>query len=137
MIIKEGLVIEEDGTLSFGNHEAIEKQKVENFEYQGNTYKISTYKEATRLEKNEELVLETVPGSTLHNFSSKDDLSRISFSIEGFPKSTIITVQLEEDAVYRVTSGKDNLGSMKSNISGKVKFSVDLSKPTHVVIEKV
>ena len=137
MIVEEILIVEEDGTLSFGNHEAEKKQKIENFPYEGNTYKISTYKEATRLEKNEELVLETIPGATFHNFSKEEDLSRISFSIEGFPTSTIVTVQLEENEVYRIMAGKDNLGSMKSNISGKVKFSVDLTKPTHVVIEKI
>ncbi|MCL2610124.1 MAG: endosialidase [Defluviitaleaceae bacterium] len=137
MIVKEGLIIEEDGTLGFGNHEAEKKQKVEGFQYKGNTYKVSTYQEATRLEKNDELVLETVPGATLHNFNKAEDLSRISFSIEGFPKSTIVTAQLEENEIYRITSGKNTLGNMKSNISGKVKFSVDLTKPTHVIIEKI
>ncbi|MCL1924959.1 MAG: endosialidase [Defluviitaleaceae bacterium] len=129
-------MIVKDGLLSFGNHEAEKKEKVEGFKHGENIYKVSTYKEATRLEKNEELVLETVPGTTIHDFNKKDDLSYVSFGIEGFPNSTIITVQLEEDSIYRITAGKDSLGSMKSNISGKIKFSVDLKTPKHIVIEK-
>lgn len=125
-----------EGRLNFGNHNSKTKEKVEGFVYENNKYKVSSYNEATRLEKNEELVLETVPGTTIHDFEKKEDKGFLSFSVEGFPTSTIITAQLEEDAIYRVTVGKDSLGSMKSNVSGKVKFSIDLTTPKHIVIEK-
>lgn len=130
------LITIKDGKLDFGNHASTKKEKVEGFMHEGNKYKVSSYNEATRLEKNEELVLETVPGTTIHDFEKSEDKGFLSFSVEGFPTSTIITAQLEEDSIYRVTAGKDSLGSMKSNVSGKVKFSVDLSNPKHIVIEK-
>lgn len=120
----EGIKVEENGTLSFGNFTIKEKQKVDDFVYDNNTYSLRTYNKATKLEKNQELLLETTPGAVVHNFY-KENKDSVTFDIIG-TTDTIVTLQLESDTLYRVTSGKNNLGSMLSNSAGKVKFSVEL-----------
>lgn len=124
MQMTETLIREEDNTLSFGNFESKTKQKFEGFMFEGNSYNVKTYSESTRLTKNKELLLETVPGSNIHHFH-KEDLEA-AFGITGFTNTTI-TVQLQEDTIYRISAGKNKLGSMSSGLSGKLSFSLDLS----------
>lgn len=52
-VIKELIRKESDGTLSFGNYEFDTKQKLSDFEYEGDLYKVKTFKEITKLEKTE------------------------------------------------------------------------------------
>ena len=54
--IKELIRIEEDGTLSFGAYELAEKAKKSDYEYEGDLYKVKTFDEITKLEKNDILV---------------------------------------------------------------------------------
>lgn len=135
--VNEGIRIESDKTLSFGNFQSDTKQKIDNFMFAKDIYNLRTYKQVTKLEKNEEFLLETNPGSAINNFF-KQNKDQVSFTVEGFA-NTIITLQLNEDTLYRVSSGKANLGNTKSNSSGKVKFSIDLSngKPQNVLVEKI
>ena len=46
-VIKELIRTEADGTLSFGNYELDKKSKVEDFEIDGDIYKVKTYNEST------------------------------------------------------------------------------------------
>ena len=53
MSVVEELIREEsDGSLSFGNYELASKTKKSDFPYGGASYKIKTFKEITKLEKN-------------------------------------------------------------------------------------
>ena len=53
MAVIEALIQkEENGTLSFGNYDLETKTKLSDFEYNGDLYKIKTFKEITKLEKN-------------------------------------------------------------------------------------
>lgn len=124
-----------DNTLTFGDFQSDTKQKFENFLFEGNSYNIRTYKETTRLTKNKELLLETVPGSLVHNFHK--EAGEAIFDIQSFA-DTNITVQLEPDTIYRVTAGKNKLGSLSSGISGKLSFALDLTdgKSQTVRLEK-
>ncbi len=61
-VIEELIREEKDGSISFGDYSQQEKQKVEGFEANGDIYKVKTYKDLTRLEKNGSLLLEAVPG---------------------------------------------------------------------------
>ena len=45
--------MEENGTISFGDYTLASKTKVEGFEFQGDLYKVKTFNEITKLEKNE------------------------------------------------------------------------------------
>ena len=67
-VIEELIRKEDDGSISFGNYLMDEKKKVLDFEVQGDLYKVKTFREITKLEKNGKLLLEVVPGATIHNF---------------------------------------------------------------------
>mgnify|MGYP000779019255 CR=1 FL=1 len=65
-VVEQLIRKEKDGTLSFGNYELATKSKVSDFEYEGDLYKIKTFKEITKLEKNGMFVYESVPVSYTH-----------------------------------------------------------------------
>ena len=67
-IVKELLRTEEDGRLSFGDYTLASKTKLDNFEFEGDLYKVKTFSEITKLEKNGMFVYESVPGSAVENF---------------------------------------------------------------------
>ena len=132
--IKEGIILNEDKTLSFGNYEVTEKIKVTDFNVDGNIYKIRTHTEVTRLSKNGNLLLETVPGATIHNLSIKE--KEANFSIEGLG-DTLITLELEPNTNYSLFINDVNIDKIKTNLSGKINFSTTLSKePQEIKIEK-
>ncbi|HAG03917.1 MAG TPA: endosialidase [Lachnospiraceae bacterium] len=134
-IVEEGIIKENDGTLSFGDYKREDKLKVENFESEGDIYKVRTHKDVTRLSKNSGLLLETVPGATVHSLKVESKLT--SFDIEG-NGSTQITIELENDSNYAIYVDDVEIGHIKSNFSGKVSFSVELSENSqHVAVKKL
>ena len=64
-VVKELIRSELDGTLSFGDYTLDTKTKKDGFEFQGDIYKVKTFKEITKLEKNGMFVYESVPSSAL------------------------------------------------------------------------
>ena len=62
-VVKELIRSEQDGSLSFGNYQLDTKSKVSDFEHCGDSYKVKTYNEITKLEKNGSFVYESVPGT--------------------------------------------------------------------------
>lgn len=132
--VDESIRLESDNTLSFGNYVTKEKQKVKNFEALGDVYNVKTHNEVTRLEKNGKLLIETVPGSTIHNFKASE--KEILFSAEGI-EDTQVTLELESDENYKIYVDDVNIGNAKTNMSGKLSFSIELStNPQKVRIEK-
>ena len=79
-VITELIRVEADNTLSFGNYKLEEKTKLTDFEFDGDLYKVKTFNEITKLEKNGGFVYESVPGSTVKNFMVGADA--VSFSVE-------------------------------------------------------
>ena len=67
-VVEELIRTEQDGTISFGNYTLGQKAKKSDFEYQGDVYKVKTFYEITKLERNDLFVYESVPG-TLQNIS--------------------------------------------------------------------
>jgi hypothetical protein len=67
-VVKELLRTEEDDTLSFGNYELDQKSKLADYEYKGDLYKVKTFKEITKLERNGTFVYESVPGTAVNHF---------------------------------------------------------------------
>ena len=104
------------------------------FEYQGDIYKVKTYNEITKLERNEMFVYESVPGTVAEHFKVTDD--SIEFEVEG-DKDAQITVQLENDTDYEVYVDGAAVGSMKTNMSGKLSVSVELEEGTSVKVKAV
>ena len=74
-VVKELIRSELDGTLSFGDYTLDTKTKKDGFEFQGDIYKVKTFKEITKLEKNGMFVYESVPGQEMHR--SHWNLNRI------------------------------------------------------------
>lgn len=123
MAVIENLIqINEDNTISFGNYLLNEKSKVPNFEVSGDIYNLKTYKEITRLEKNGALLIETLPGSTVHNFNMKEE--EFSFQIES-NNSLQITLELEAETEYSIKIDDESIGTFKTNLAGKLIFSHD------------
>ena len=79
-VVEELIRKDADGTLSFGNYLLDTKTKKSDFAFEGATYKIKTFKEITKLEKNGTLVYESVPGSTVTKFKGNPDV--VEFEVE-------------------------------------------------------
>ena len=130
-VVKELLRIESDGTLSFGDYTLASKAKLDGVEFQGDIYKVKTFAEITKLEKNEMFVYESVPGTTVENFAVSDE--GVTFKISGLAHAQF-TVGLAEASVYEVYVGAVSAGQMSTNLSGKLSASVDLNGETGVDI---
>ena len=134
-VVKELIRTEENGGISFGNYELPTKSKASDFPYQGDVYKVKTFKEITKLEKNGKMLLEAVPGATVLNFAQ--DERGVSFQVEA-EEDVQLTLELEADTEYKILVDDVNVGKMKTNMTGKVTFSVEIQKnATPVKIEKI
>jgi hypothetical protein len=125
------IIANEDDSISFGNHETQEKQKLEGFELNGEVYKVKTHNEITRLEKNGRLLFESVPGTTVSDLKLNSD--SMSFSLIGSAEDAQVTVELEADEEYTVYINEVQLGKVKSNLAGKISFSVDFASGSQTV----
>ena len=123
-VVEELLRAEGDGTISFGNLMLASKAKLEDYEHGGNLYKVKTFKELTKLEKNGMFAYESEPGTSVNGFSETEN--GVTFQVEG-SEDAQITVGLEEDTVYKVYVNGANVGEMKTNLSGKLNISVELA----------
>lgn len=133
-VIDEVIRVESDNSLSFGNYSVSEKQKVNDFEALGDVYKVKTHNEITRLEKNGKLLLETVPGTAVHNLKVSE--KGVKFLAEGID-DTQITLELESGVSYKIYVDDVNIGKMKANLSGKISFSAELgTSPKSIRIDK-
>ena len=134
-VIEELIRQEDNGSISFGNYLMDEKKKVLDFEVQGDLYKVKTYREITKLEKNGKMLLEAVPGATILHFLQNE--KEVSFQVEA-EEDVQLTLELEADTEYKILVDDVNVGKMKTNMTGKVNFSVKVQKSaTSVKIEKI
>ena len=133
-VIEELICIEQDGTISFGNYKLGQKAKKSDFEYQGDMYKVKTYNEITKLERNDMFVYESVPGTAAEHFKVTDE--DVEVAVEG-SRDAQITIQLENDTDYEVYVDGAAVGSMKTNMSGKLSVSVELEEGVSVQVKAV
>ena len=131
-VVEEILRSEADGSISFGNHKLAKKAKVEDYEHAGDLLKVKTYNEMTKLEKNGMFLYESVPGTSVINF--KEDENGVSFFVTG-DGDVQITVGLEEDTEYEVFVEEKAIGKMKTNMGGKLSFSVSLTDGEEVAVK--
>ncbi|MDO4965753.1 MAG: endosialidase [Lachnospiraceae bacterium] len=131
-IVKELLRTEADGSLSFGDYSLASKTKVEDYENAGNLYKVKTFNEITKLERDGAFVYESVPGTAVTNFKVEEN--GVSFTVCG-DKDADITLGLEEGTEYDVTVGSRNAGKMKTNLSGKLSISVELEGEGDITVK--
>lgn len=135
-VVSELIRTEADGTISFGNYELPAKSKKSDFEHDGDLYKVKTFKEITKLERNGMFVYESVPGTAVSHL--KATKNGMSFTVE-CPTDAQITVELEEETSYQVFVDDKEVGEMKTNLGGKLVLSVELdsTESAAVRIEKM
>ena len=122
--VKELLRAENDGRLSFGDYTLPSKTKKDNFEFQGDIYKVKTFAEITKLEKNGMFVYESVPGSAVEDFRETD--REVEFTVSA-PGDVQFTLELEPESEYEVFIDGESAGKMNTNLSGKLSVSVELT----------
>ena len=133
-VIKELIRTEENGTISFGDYELAQKSKISDYQYQGDMYKVKTFKEITKLERNGMFVYESVPGTSV--FELMQDGDSMNFTVEG-PEDAQITVEMVADTEYEVMIEGNSAGKMKTNLGGKLSFSVELGAAARVKVNIV
>ena len=135
-VINELIRSESNGTISFGNYLLDTKSKLSDFEHNGDLYKVKTFKEITKLERNGMFVYESVPGTAVNELKVTDSV--MEFSVEG-NEDAQITLELEPEAEYRVSINDATTDGMKTNLGGKLVLSVELGtgKKADVKVEKI
>ena len=122
-VVSELIRLESDGTVSFGDYSLDTKSKLDNVKHQGDIYKVKTFKDITKLERNGMFVYESVPGTTVEHLDATD--RGVSFTVEGLEDAQI-TLELEPETEYDITVGGVDAGAMKTNLGGKLSLSVEL-----------
>ena len=135
-VVSELIRTEADGSIRFGNYELPAKSKKSDFEHDGDLYKVKTFKEITKLERNGMFVYESVPGTAVSHLKATEN--GMSFTVE-CPTDAQITVELEEETSYQVFVDDKEVGEMKTNLGDKLVLSVELdsTESAAVRIEKM
>ena len=111
-VVKELIRTEENGTISFGDYEKNQKSKVSDYPHQGDMYKVKTFKEITKLERNGMFVYESVPGTAVFDLA-------------------------QDGSQYEVYLDGASTGKMETNLGGKLSFSVELGNGSAVDVKIV
>lgn len=131
-VVTELIRSEENGTISFGDYTLGAKSKLDNFEHAGDIYKVKTFGEITKLEKNGMFAYESVPGTAVMNMKATED--GVEFEVEGLEDAEI-TLGLAEETEYNVTVDGNNVGQMKTNLGGKLTLSVEMNSDAVVPVK--
>ena len=130
-VVKELIRTEENGAISFGDYELAQKSKLSDYQHQGDMYKVKTFKEITKLERNGMFVYESVPGTAVFNLTQSE--AQMDFHVEG-PEDAQFTVELAEETEYEIDIDGKSAGTMKTNLGGKLSLSVELEGADAVAI---
>ena len=131
-VVSELIRSEADGTISFGDYTLPQKSKLDNVKHAGDLYKVKTFREITKLERNGMFVYESVPGTTvLHLKASENEME---FQVEG-AEDAQITLELEPETEYDIKVNGVEAGQMKTNLGGKLSLSVELDANSCVPVK--
>lgn len=133
-VIKELIKKGANGTLCFGDYTLDTKTKLSDFEFEGDLYKVKTFKEITKLEKNGLFVYESVEGTAVTDFKVTENSA--SMKIEGI-SDVQVTLGLEPETKYDVKIDGNDHGTMKTNLSGKLVLSIELDEGQSRTVEAV
>ena len=133
-VVEELLRSESNGAISFGNHRLEKKAKLEDYQHEGDLLKVKTCREITKLEKNGSFLYESVPGTSVLEFTEKPD--GVEFVVEG-DEDAQITVGLSDDTAYEVFVGGESIGAIKTHFGGKLSLSVELETAGEVPVKIV
>ena len=132
--VKELLRTEADGTLSFGDYTLSSKTKLDDFEFAGDIYKVKTFAEITKLERNGMFAYESVPGSAVEHFKVTNEGVSFLVSAAG---DLQFTLELEPEKEYMVLIDGVSAGAMTTNLSGKLSVSLELNADAEAEIKVV
>ena len=132
--VKELIRVEADGSISFGDYELAVKTKLKDFNHQGYLYKVKTFQEITKLERNDLFVYESVPGTAVENFLVSAD--SVEFKVSG-PEDAQITLGMEEDTEYVTQVDGHESDRIKTSRGGKLVLSVELGGKESVGVKVV
>lgn len=121
----ELIYVQDNGKLAFGDYTLAAKAKKDGFEFGGDLYKVKTFQEITKLERNGMFVYESVPGTKVTDFSADD--KEISFTAEG-TTDTQVTVEMEPEKEFKLFVDGINIGKVKTNLGGKLVVSLQLTE---------
>ena len=130
-VVEELIRSEAGGAISFGNHKLAQKAKVEDFQHEGDLLKVKTFKDITKLEKNGMFLYESVPGTSVRDYTEKE--SGVEFVVEG-DEDAQITIGLDDDTEYEVFVGGKSIGKMTTGLGGKLSLSVELEAAGEVPV---
>ncbi|MDY3872766.1 MAG: endosialidase [Roseburia lenta] len=131
-VVSELIRCESDGTISFGDYSLETKSKLDNVSHQGDLYKVKTFKEITKLERNGMFVYESVPGTAVEHFQATEN--GVTFTVEG-SEDAQITLELEPETEYDVKVAGADAGTMKTNLGGKLNLSVELDAESAISVD--
>ncbi len=130
--VKELIRTEDDHTLSFGDYELAEKAKLSDYPFDGDLYKVKTYRDITKLERNGMFVYESVPGTAVTGLTQDD--TGMTFMVEG-PEDAQITVEMEADTEYEIFLNGSSTGKVMTNLGGKLNFNAELGNADVVAVK--
>ena len=130
-VVEELIRSEAGGAISFGNHKLAQKAKVEDFQHEGDLLKVKTFKDITKLEKNGMFLYESVPGTSVRDYTEKEN--GVEFVVEG-DEDAQITIGMDDDTEYEVFVGGKSIGTMTTGLGGKLSLSVELEAAGEVAV---
>ena len=86
----------------------------------------------TKLERDGMFVYESVPGTSVNEFKTTAD--GVEFLVEG-AEDAQITIGLAEDTEYEVFVAGKSVGTMKTNLGGKLNIGAELADEGEVRIQ--
>ncbi len=131
-VVKDLITEHENGAICFGNYELDEKTKKSDFEVRGDRYKVKTFRESTRLERNDALVYESEPGTAVHDFTWTED--GVSFTVE-CPEDCQVVLGLADEATYQVIVDGRDTGMMDTGRGGKLVLSIEIGESGSAKVE--
>ena len=120
----ELIYVQDNGKLAFGDYTLAAKAKADGFEFGGDLYKVKTFQEITKLERNGMFAYESVPGTNVTDFTAND--KELEFTVEG-TTDTQVALGLEAETEFKLFIDGTNIGKMKTNLGGKLVFSLQLA----------
>ena len=134
MAVVNDLIIAGEGSLDFGNYELKSKTKKDNFEFQGDIYKIKTFNEITKLEKNGTFVYESVPGSAVTNFRGNKEVAEFEVEAAG---DISFTLEMEPSTEYKLVVNGVSAGRIPTNLGGKLNASLELDEGSKASVKVI
>lgn len=121
----ELIYVQDNGKLAFGDYTLAAKAKADGFEFGGDLYKVKTFQEITKLERNGLFAYESVPGTNVTDFAANE--KELEFTVEG-TTDTQVALGLEAEKEFKLYIDGTNIGKMKTNLGGKLVFSLQLTE---------